>query len=74
MDRVAATVQLRRWVTDIEIQAVIGARMARCTWAEIGTGAGTTKQGAYNRWGKMIDRYEAAGLLPSEGAAASPAG
>lgn len=66
LDRVSATVLLRHWVDQIEIQAVIGARMARCTWAELGTAAGTTKQGAYNRWGKRIDRYEAAGLLPGD--------
>jgi hypothetical protein len=67
LDRLSAIQELRVWLDDEELQAVIGCRMARVTWAEIGQATGTSKQGAFNRWGPQIRRYEAAGLLdPSE--------
>jgi len=63
LDRITAIDQLRRELDDQEKMAVIGARMARRTWAELGAAVGTSRQAAYNRWGEMVKRYEAAGLL-----------
>jgi hypothetical protein len=63
LDRLAAVHELRSWLDEQEVQAVIGTRHARCTWTEIGAAVGITKQAAWNRWGQMIGRYETAGLL-----------
>lgn len=63
LDRLAAIDELRKSLDEQEEMAVIGARMARVTWAEMGQAVGTSRQGAFNRWGAAIKRYEAAGLV-----------
>jgi len=63
LDRMVAVQALKARLDQEEQDAVIGGRMARCTWAEMGQAVGTSRQGAWNRWGEMIHRYEAAGLL-----------
>jgi hypothetical protein len=63
LDRLAAIAELRSWLEEQEQMAVIGARMSRATWAEMGSAIGTSRQGAWNRWGTMVRRYEEAGLL-----------
>jgi len=63
LDRLAAIEELRAWLDDQENEAAIGARLTRCTWAEMGTAIGATRQAAWNRWGQMIARYENAGIL-----------
>jgi hypothetical protein len=42
---------------------VLRARMARVTWEAIGAALGTSRQGAFNRYGALVQRYERAGLL-----------
>ena len=63
LDRITAIDELRRRLEEEEKMAVIGARRARCTWTEIGAAIGTSRQGAFNRWGDMVRRFENAGLL-----------
>jgi hypothetical protein len=66
LDRLTAIADLHAWLTEQEQQAIIGARMARCTWAEIGQALGVADGDAKRRWGPMIDRYEQAGLLDGD--------
>lgn len=63
IDRLAAIDELRSWLATQEAEAVIGARLARATWAEMGSAVGVTRQGAFNRWGQTVKSYEDAGLL-----------
>jgi hypothetical protein len=62
-DRLAAVAELRAWLDDQQTQAIIGARMAGCTWSDMADAAGVTADEARRRWGPMIGRYEQAGLL-----------
>jgi hypothetical protein len=66
LDRLSAIEELRAWLDDQEKEAAIGARLARCTWNEMGQAIGSTRQAAWNRWGQMITRYENAGVLLPE--------
>lgn len=63
LDALVAIDELRAWLAEQEPQAVIGARIARATWAEMGEAVGITRQGAFNRWGAVVKGYEAAGVL-----------
>ncbi len=63
VDRLRAIQELRSWLDDQEAEAVIGCRMSRATWAEMGAAIGSSRQGAYGRWGAQIRRYENAGLI-----------
>jgi hypothetical protein len=63
LERLRAVRELRGWLEEQEQHAVIGARMARATWTEIGEAWGTSRQGAFNRWGDRITRFEASGVL-----------
>ncbi len=65
LDRLRAVIELRAWLDDQEAEAVIGARLARATWAEMGAAIDSTRQAAFNRWGPTVKRYETAGLIPS---------
>lgn len=65
LDRLAAIDELRGWLAEQEQEAVVGARLARATWAEMGSAVGISRQGAFNRWGSAVKNLEAAGLLPS---------
>lgn len=56
--------ELRRWLDEREPEAVMSARLAGATWEQIGETVGTTRQGAWNRWGRLTAAYEDAGLLP----------
>ncbi|HEX3539378.1 MAG TPA: hypothetical protein VHT75_02935 [Acidimicrobiales bacterium] len=66
LDRLAAIAELNTWIGDQEKEAVIGARLTRCTWAEIGDAVGVTEEDAQHRWGPMIARYERSGLLDAD--------
>lgn len=63
VDRIAAIWETRLWLEDEEAQAAIGARMAGCTWAQMGKAIGGDGPAATERWGQMIARYENAGIL-----------
>ncbi len=63
LDRLRAIQELRAWLDDEEAQAVIGCRLARATWAEMGDAIGSTRQAAFNRWSATIKRYESVGLI-----------
>jgi hypothetical protein len=41
-------------------RAVVDARLAGVTWAEVGAGCGMSRQGAYDRWGKFVKQVESA--------------
>lgn len=56
LDRLRAIIELRAWLDDQEAEAVIGARMARATWAEMGAAIGSSRQAAFNRWGPTVKR------------------
>ncbi len=66
LDRLSAIQLLRARLDEEEKEAVIGARLARCTWTEMGQAVGVSRQGAWNRWGPMVQRYEAAGLMRAD--------
>lgn len=63
LDRLEAIVELRAWLDDQEAEAVIGCRLSRATWAEMGAAISSTRQAAFNRWGPTIKRYETAGVI-----------
>jgi hypothetical protein len=63
LDRLAAIRQLRAWLDDQQLQAIIAARLASCPWPDIARAVGVTTQAASAQWGILIGRYEAAGLL-----------
>lgn len=63
LDALLAVDELRRDLDEIEAQQLIAARLARRTWAEIGAGLGLTRQAAWKRYGRLVDRLTAAGLL-----------
>lgn len=71
LDRLAAINELRAWLDDQEIQAVIGARMTRCRWESVALAAGITREHALDRWASQIARFEAAGLLEPDPPAAA---
>ncbi len=59
----AALHQLRADLLEREQQLVVSARIRRRTWAEIGAALGTSRQGAFNRFGDVMDRFERTGVL-----------
>lgn len=63
LDRLEAIVELRAWLDAQEAEAVIGCRLSRATWAEMGAAIGSTRQAAFNRWAATINRYETAGVI-----------
>lgn len=54
--RLRALRQLLDDLADQELDAVAEARDEGCTWAEIGQAWGTTRQGAFNKWGSATTR------------------
>jgi hypothetical protein len=66
LDRLAAVEELQKLLKDQEHQAVLGARMAGCSWIEMGEAIGWTRRRAHARWGEMVRRFEAGGLLRAE--------
>ncbi len=73
LDRLVAIDELRAWLAEAEPQAVIGARLERATWAEMGDAVGITRQGAFGRWGSIVKGYEAAGVLQAPPEPPAPA-
>lgn len=67
LDRLMAISELRTMLDHEERQAVIGARMARCAWVDLANAMDTTKGAVLQRFGDLIARYEAVGLLPRDG-------
>jgi hypothetical protein len=63
LHRLAAIQQLRAWLDDQQLEAIIAARLSGCTWPNIAQAADVTTQDARDQWGPLIGRYEAAGLL-----------
>ncbi|MGH9277806.1 MAG: hypothetical protein ACRD12_06815 [Acidimicrobiales bacterium] len=59
----AAIRLLRHDLLQREQQLVISARLRRHTWAEIGVALATSRQGAFNRFGEMVNRFEQTGAL-----------
>ncbi len=64
LDRLAALAEMRVWLDDQEAAAVIGARMAGCTWAQMGQTIGGDGETVRDRWGQMIAPFALVGLLP----------
>lgn len=50
--RLATVVQVRDHLDELEAESVAEARAAGATWSEVGATIGTTRQGAWNRWGR----------------------
>lgn len=70
LDALQACDELIRYLEERRLHLVVGARMNKSTWADIGTTLGTSRQGAHNRFGSHIKELERQGLLePVEGAA-----
>jgi hypothetical protein len=66
-DRLAAIKELLDDLAEAEEEAIIAARMAKVSWSEIGRAyGGMTRQGAFNKWGAMVNRFEAAGVLDTQ--------
>lgn len=63
LDALNAIEELRADLDEQLVSRVIGARRHRFTWQQIGDAVGATRQGAFNRFGGMIQRYEQAGVL-----------
>jgi hypothetical protein len=66
LDRLAAVVELRDWLDEQQLMAVIGARMARCPWEDLGAAMDLTEPEVRCRFGPLMRRYEDAGLLPGD--------
>ena len=62
-DAIAAVEELRADLDHQQLQLVIRARQGGITWEAVGAAIGTTRQGAFNRFGALVQRYERAGLL-----------
>jgi hypothetical protein len=63
LDRLAAVDGLRRLLAGLEGQAVLGARAAGCSWAQMGAAVDVTSWQAYCRWREQVRRFEATGLI-----------
>jgi hypothetical protein len=66
LDRLTAINKMQAWPDDQDKQVAIGARLAGCTWLQIGQAIGANTDLAIQRWGQMIARYQHAGLLPPD--------
>lgn len=64
LDRLAAVVELRDWLDEQQLMAVIASRMARCSWEDLATAMGLSEAEVRCRFGPLMRRYEVAGLLP----------
>lgn len=67
LDRLSGVDQLRRWLARQDTEAAIEARVTGATWAAMGAAIGTSRQGAWKRWGDALRPYQEAGLLPGPG-------
>lgn len=67
LDRLRGVDELRQWLTRQDAEAAIEARLAGATWAAMGGAIGTSRQGAWKRWGEELRPYQDAGLLPGPG-------
>ena len=68
LDRLAAIQAQRAWLDDQQLQAIIGARLAHCTWPDINGALDVTTQEACAKWGALVGRYEAVGILAPDAA------
>lgn len=66
LDRLAAVDGLRQLLAGLEGRAVLGARLAGCSWAQMGAAVDVTSWQAYCRWREQVRRFEAAGLVEPE--------
>lgn len=74
LEAVVAVEELRADLEGHQLQLVLRARMGKVTWEAIGTALGTSRQGAFNRYGAVMQRYERAGLLDGGGEPVAGAG
>ena len=58
--------ELRRLLDGEEHGAVIGARMVGCSWSELAGALGVGLAVVQARFGELVARHEAAGLLPGD--------
>jgi hypothetical protein len=63
LDRLPAIDALRRLLVEQEDAAVIAARRAGCTWAQLGAAVEASAWHAYCRWREQVRRADAAGLV-----------
>lgn len=56
LDALVAIDELRRDLDQLELEALAAARFSRWTWAEIGAGVGLSRQAAWKRYGRLVDR------------------
>ncbi len=63
VEALAAVEELRADLDARQLQLVIAARQGGVTWEAVGAALGTSRQGAFNRFGALVQRYERAGLL-----------
>jgi hypothetical protein len=63
LDQIAAIAELREWLDEQQTHGIIRARIAGCAWTDIAAAGATDAGDVQRRWGPMIRRYEAAGLL-----------
>ncbi len=63
VEALAAVEELRADLDARQLQLVIAARQGEDTWEAVGAALGTSRQGAFNRFGALVQRYERAGLL-----------
>jgi hypothetical protein len=63
LDQIAAIAELREWLDEQQTHGIIRARIAGCAWTDIAAAGATDAGDVQRRWGSMVRRYEAAGLL-----------
>lgn len=62
LDAIAAVEALRADLVAHQLALVARARKAPITWEAIGAALGTSRQGAFNRYGALVQRDERVGL------------
>lgn len=63
LDALVAIEELRQDLEELEARQLVAAREARRTWAEIGAGVGLSRQAAWKRYGRLVDRLTREGLM-----------
>jgi hypothetical protein len=63
LEALTAVEELRADLEGHQLQLVLRARKGQVTWEAIGAALGTSRQGAFNRYGAVVQRYERTGLL-----------
>ncbi|HEX3393682.1 MAG TPA: hypothetical protein VHS52_04065 [Acidimicrobiales bacterium] len=66
LDAIAAVEELRGDLEARQVELVIAARAGGTTWEAIGAVIGTSRQGAFNRFGALVQHHEVVGPLGEE--------